>query len=150
MSLIVTHTLTHKHTCMTGEVSGLLLRYSCALSKNSFSYFLLPESSLFVQKTQDPKKKRKPWRPEDCTDSHVGYSASKWCTRRSFLHPKETQEEISHRPQREKQSTGTTSQLLPGLFGRRMIGVQRGWAVLSFTGETVPDISGILSFWSSL
>ena len=63
MSLMVTQTLTHWHTCPTREVSGLLLSYTCALSSNTFCFILLPESSLSVQKTQDQKKKRKPWGP---------------------------------------------------------------------------------------
>ena len=63
MSLMVTHTLRDQHTCLTRELPGFLLSYSFALSSNTFCFILLPESSLSVQKTQDQKKKRKPWGP---------------------------------------------------------------------------------------
>ena len=52
------HTLKQRHTCTTRDVSGLLLSYTCTLSSNTFYFILLPESSLFFQKTQNPKKKK--------------------------------------------------------------------------------------------
>ena len=51
-----------RHTCM---ISGLLLSYNSDMSSDTFLFFLLPESSLSAQKTQHPKKKGKPWWPED-------------------------------------------------------------------------------------
>ena len=65
--LMVMHTLTHRHTCITMEVSGLLLSYTCALSSNAFCFILLPESSFSVQNTHDPKKKSKTRWSEDLT-----------------------------------------------------------------------------------
>ena len=56
-SLMVMNTLTHRHTCMTREISGLLLSYTCALSSNTFCFVLLPESSLSVQKMQGPMER---------------------------------------------------------------------------------------------
>ena len=112
-SLTVTNTLTHRHTCMTREVSGRLPSYTSALSSDTFCFILLPESSLSVQKTQGPKKKSKPRWPEELPDSHVSSPASKWCTRRSpFLHPKETPEGIHPWPQVEKQSLGQLPKFL--------------------------------------
>ena len=74
---MVTHKLTCKHSCMTGEVSGFLPSYTFALSSSIFYFILLPESSLSVQKTQDPKKKSKPWWPEELIDSHFTSPDSK-------------------------------------------------------------------------
>ena len=46
-------------------MSGRLLSYTSAMSSDTFCFVLLPEASLSVQKTQDPKKKSKPQWPED-------------------------------------------------------------------------------------
>ena len=139
MSLMVTQTLTHWHTCPTREVSGLLLSYTCDLSSNTFCFILLPESSLSVQKTQGPMKRANLGGLRICTDSHGGSPASKWCTRGSvFLHPKETPEGIFPSQQLEKQSTKATAQLLPGPLGRLLFRVHRGWAEPGFTGRESP------------
>ena len=139
MSLMVTQTLTHWHTCPTREVSGLLLSYTCDLSSNTFCFILLPESSLSVQKTQGPMKRENLGGLRICTDSHGGSPASKWCTRGSvFLHPKETPEGIFSSHQLEKQSTKATAQLLPGPLGRLLFRVHRGWAEPGFTGRESP------------
>ena len=55
-SLMVKHMLTHRYMPILG-FSRLLLSYTCPLSSNTFCFILLPESSLSVQETQDPKKK---------------------------------------------------------------------------------------------
>ena len=136
---------------MTMEVSGLLLIYTWALHSNTYYFILLPESSLSIQKTQDPKKKRTNWWPEDLTDSSVGSTTSKQYARRSpFLHPSETLEWVQHEPQLEKESTGAIAESPIVPLGRRMIRVHKGWAVPGLKGESFPDISGTSGFYSSL
>ena len=70
----------HRHTCPNMEVTWLLLSYTCALSSNAISFILLPESSLSVQKTQDPKKKSKPWWHDDL------YRLSHWFSSFKMMH----------------------------------------------------------------
>ena len=143
---MVIHTLTHRHTCMTREFSGLLLSSICTLISNNFCFVLLPESSLCLEDPGSKKKRANLCGLRTCIDSHVRSPASKWCTRRSpFLHPKETPEGIPPRTWIEKLSIWKTAQLPPGTSGRRMIRVHRSWAEPGFIGESVPDMSGTLA-----
>ena len=145
MSLMVTcahiYTQTHVHDL---KISELLLSFNGAISSDTFCFFLSPESSLSAQKTQHPKKKSKPWWPEDlyrlsCLFSSLKTTGKKVSFDLSERNPRGKQPPI---PDYRSSQLGLIAQLPPGSLMGSMFRIQRDWAIPGATGDIGPKVSG--------